>query len=157
MEIPLFYKRHFLVIELFLAVFATFIIFIIFSRVFTEDQIHCLILIADKQIYSIIALGAITLLGFIITGVSILITFTETEKLKLLKGSKQYKTLFDIYFSTIKFLAITTILSVMGILIQDPTKSKILFYLILLGVLISAIRIWRCVWVLEQIIGIVHE
>src|SRR5947209_6697978 len=55
-----------------------------------------------------------TLLGFVITGVSVILALAESEKLKLLKRTSHYRTLFDVYISTARLLAIGTIISFLG-------------------------------------------
>jgi uncharacterized membrane protein len=157
MDLPDCYKKHFLLIEAIIPVVILIGLFILFSRYLTQDQVNTLLSNTEEKIYPVISIGAITLLGFIITGVSILITFTETPSLKPLKTSKQYSTLFKIYFSAIKHLAILTFLSGIGMLITQSLISQIIFYLVILFVLISTFRIWRCLWVLEQFIEITQS
>ena len=157
MELPNFYKKHFLLIEALVPLIITIIVYLIFSHYLTQDQIDILLSNVEEKTYPIISIGAITLLGFIITGISIMITFMETPSLKPLKTSKQYSSLFKIYFSAIKHLAILTFVSGIGILINQNLISQIFFYLAILFVLTSTLRIWRCLWVLEQFIEIIQS
>ena len=157
MELPDFYKKNFLLIEALIPLVITVVLYLIFSHYLTSEQIDTLLSNIQVKTYPIISVGAITLLGFIITGISILITFTESPALKPLKTSKQYSTLFKIYFSAIKNLAILTFLSLIGMLVDQNLISQIIFYLVILFVFISTLRIWRCLWVLEQFIEIVQS
>lgn len=148
------YQRHFLFYELLLSVIVIIITYFVIQHYYAIEQQIELINTFKEKIYPLIATATVTLLGFIITGVSILISFLELDKLKLLKESKHCSTLFQIYFSAIKYLAATTFLVILGIMLT--TFSTILFYLTLWGAVISILRIWRCVWVLEQLISIIN-
>lgn len=156
MELPEFYKNNFLLIEAVLPIFAVLVLYCIFTSYLDQTTLNNLILNTKDKMYPQILVGAITMLGFIITGVSILISFTETPRLKLLKESKQYTTLFAIYFSTIKFLAVLAFITGIAMLISQIQVTILLFYFIILLVIIATMRIWRCIWVLEQFIEILQ-
>ncbi len=150
------YKRHFLFADLVVSVLISLIFIFSINFTWSSETIAAWISANKKEIYSLIATIGGTLLGFVITGVSIIIAFSESEKLRLLKQSKQYKTIYDVYFSTIRFLAITTVVPIIGIIINDGEAVLILYFLIW-SVLISSFRIWRCIWVLESIVEILHK
>ena len=156
MELPKFYKENFLCVETLIGVLLTVALYLIFSTYLTSDQFASLLMNVQSKVYPVTSIGAITLLGFIITGISILITFTEIPSLKPLKTSRQYPTLFKIYFSAIKHLGILAFLSILGILLDQKAIALFIFYLVILFILTSTLRIWRCLWVLEQFIQIVQ-
>lgn len=148
------YKRHFLFADLiFSIVISILIIYFINSR-WSYDVINIWIFTNKGDLYPLLATIGGTLLGFVITGVSIIIAFSESEKLRLLKHSNQYQTIFDIYFSTIKYLAITTGVTIFGLITSDKW-AVIILYLIIWSTTISLFRIWKCVWVLESIVEII--
>jgi hypothetical protein len=123
------YKNHFLTAE-FLISIGIALIWIFYIRfTWSHDEILSWISSNKKDIYSLVASIGATLLGFVITGVSIIIAFSESEKLKLLKKSTQFKTLYDIYFNTIGYLAITTVIPIIG-LILNYGAEYILYFLI---------------------------
>lgn len=144
------YNRHFLDAELLLS--GVICLFLIYSmnRTWSSLTIREWISANKREIYPLVATIAGTLLGFVITGVSIIIAFSGSEKLALLRKSPHFKTMFTIYFSTMKLLAITTIIAVSGIVVDDKWAIRI-FYLMLWSVIISSFGIWRCFWVLENI------
>lgn len=152
-DLRLQYKRHFLEFELVGSIVLTLIIFGYFS--WNNTDVSALITISKDKLYPIITASAITLLGFIITGVSVLVTFTESKNLQIFKKSNQYKTPFTVYFSTIKYLTIVTILSIIGIL--SETYKEIIFFLLIWSVAISSLRLYRCVWIIERFIDISKE
>jgi len=98
------YNRNFLIAEFLLSIVIALFGILLITSVLTSETILNWISLNKKDIYPLIATIAGTLLGFIITGVSIIFAFSESEKLRLLKKSKQYTTIYEIYFSTIKFL-----------------------------------------------------
>ena len=150
------YKRHFLLAELIISIIFTIGIMVLVHFLWSHELLKSWIITNRNTIYPLIATIGGTLLGFVITGVSIILAFSESEKLRLLKRSKQYKTIFTIYFSTIKYLAITTIIAIIGLVVNDDF-SVVIFYLLLWSVTISALRIWRCLWVLQSIVEIIHN
>ena len=148
------YNRHFLDAELLLSgVICLFFIYLI-NRTWSSETIRGWIFANKREIYPLVATIAGTLLGFVITGVSIIIAFSGSEKLGLLRKSAHYMTVFTIYFSTMKFLALTTIVAVSGIVVDDKWAIRI-FYLLLWSVIVSSFRIWRCLWILENIAKII--
>ncbi len=150
------YKRHFLLAELLLSLILSVLVLIIIQWFWSPDSLERWISSNKKEIYPLIATIGGTLLGFVITGVSIILAFSESEKLRLLKQSKQYTKIFAIYFSTIKYLAITTVVAIIGIVINN-NLAILIFYLLLWSIVISSLRIWRCIWVLESIVEIIQK
>jgi len=91
------YNRNFLVLEFFISVLLT-IGFVIWAEVFggfvvVDNWIFGM----RKELYSTIASISGALLGFIITAVSIVIVFVQSEKLELLRKSKDYPTLYRVF------------------------------------------------------------
>jgi len=150
------YNKYFLQIELVMSIVLTIIIIYIFDCIRSPDTIINWLGQNKNEIYSLFATINGTLLGFIFTGMSIILVFTESDKLRLMKRSKHYKTIFIIYFSTIKYLGIATIIPILGIIFNNDYNIY-LFYLIIWSIIISVLRIWRCMWVLESLIVISHN
>lgn len=148
------YHKYFLEIEFLMSGVICLLLILLMNYIWSSQIISRWIFLNKGEIYPLVATIAGTLLGFVITGVSILIAFSEFEKLKLLKQTPHYKTIFTIYFSTMKFLATTTIVAVSGIVIDDQWAIPI-FYLLLWSIIISSLRIYRCFWILENIAEII--
>jgi len=148
------YDNNFLVIEFYLSViiWIIVIVFLIFISPLNWDENFINFLI--NPVFPIIATISVTLLGFIITGVSILITFPNSDNIQLLKKSKSYGTLFDIFISTMKVLALTAILALIGIFSRNIIL-QIIFFLLILGIFISVLRTYRCLWALENMIDVI--
>lgn len=108
-----------------------------------------------SAVYTAIAsiLGA--LLGFVITAISIVLAFSAMERLELLRQSPHYKTLWAVFTQTTWLLAGATALALVALVLdRDAAPCRPALYFCLGATLISAIRIARCVWVLEQLVAI---
>jgi hypothetical protein len=149
------YKRHFLEAELLISVAVALIIIFYTRSIWSNSDTTSWISANKKEIYPLIASIGGTLLGFVITGVSIIIAFSESEKLRLLKESTQYKTIYDIYFSTIRYLAIATVTPIIGMIVNNG--AIYILYFLIWSIIISSLRIWRCIWVLENIVEIIQK
>lgn len=148
------YKRRFLKFDLAISIVMSIIIIILYIKIVTIEALADWISINKANIYGLIATIGGTLLGFVITGASIIVAFSESEKLELLKKSKQYNTIFEIYFSTIRYLAIATIIAILGIIINS--YSAIILYVLTWAIIISVMRLYRCLWILEKIVKIIQ-
>lgn len=146
------YKKHFLLAELLISILIILLIAFIIQNIWDIENIESWITTNCKSFYPLVATISGTLFGFVITSVSILFVFPDTPSLKRLKQSKSYKDVFIVYLSTIKYLGITLIISVIGLLCTE--YILILFYLLLWSIIISTLRIWRCLWILKNLIDI---
>jgi len=153
-RLRLAYKRHFLEAELILSVILTAVIMAFILLKWGPEELSTWISQREASLYPLAAMIGTTLLGFVITGVSIILAFSESPNLSLLKRSKQHWMLFHVYFDAIKYLAIMTILSIVGIVVNDHMVYPI-FALWLWSAIVSALRVWRCVWVLKNLVEIV--
>lgn len=149
-------RKNFLFVELLLSLLITLILVLV-SLVFgSKEDVLEWVLLKRSDFYPTIATIAGTLFGFVITGVSVILAFSnsKSKRIKMLKKSKHYETIFDIYFSTIRYLAFTTVIAIIGIMVIRSWVVLISFFLLIWGVIISSFRLWRCLWVLEKIIKI---
>ncbi len=150
------YKRHFLLAELIISIFIILATVYVTGCLCPQRSLENWITSNRSTIYPLVATISGTLLGFVITGVSIILAFSESDKLRLLKRSKQYRTIFTIYFSAIKYLALATVVAIVGLAVNDNLVT-LMFYLLLWSILISALRIWRCLWILWNIVEIIYK
>lgn len=149
-----YYQQNFLTCELVISLFVSLLAIYTIQSHWSQTDASNWITSNKSQLYSLLANVSGTLLGFIITGISIILAFAESQKLKLLRESTQYKTIFMVYFSAIKYLALTTIMTILGLVIDNSTVEIYLLYLIIWLVVISSLRIWRCLWILKEIVKI---
>ncbi|MFA5861779.1 MAG: hypothetical protein WDA16_08795 [Candidatus Thermoplasmatota archaeon] len=108
-------------------------------------------------VYGAVASIAGSLLGFVITSISIVIGFSQSDRLAVVRESSHYPTLWRILTSTTTILAASTLLALSALVVdRDPGGTfKILTYVLLAALVVAALRIWRTIWVLKSIIGVV--
>lgn len=148
-----FFEKHFLLSDTILVAAVFYLCFGIFKKT-KVVFIDLLIFNNADSLFPIFLNSCITLLGFLITGVSITMIFLKDEKLKRLEEYGHFQSIINIYISSIRVCAILTILSVCGLLTDANlyvTHITSLFLFILLA------RIARCVWIIEQITKIIYK
>jgi hypothetical protein len=96
-----------------------------------------------------------SLLGFAITAASIVLGFSSSPRLRLIRDSAHYPTLWKVFSGTIKVLGIGTIASLVGLILdRDSAPVVWVTYLVVFVFLLVCLRIARTIWVLEKIIGL---
>jgi hypothetical protein len=152
----MWWDRHFMLLELGLSFIPSlFVLFALYLVPSSTDAINEWYISSGRDFINSLPAISATMLGFIITGVSIIVAFfTGTnERLEALKGNPQYGQLFNIYFSTIKYLGLATVIFIMALFI--PSAWAALFTVVVLwAVSISIVRIGRCIWVLRKLVNI---
>jgi uncharacterized membrane protein len=106
-------------------------------------------------VYGAIATIAGSLLGFVITSVSILLGYVNTH-LGPLRNTAHYPTLWNTYKSGIKMLALTTLMAIVALIWdRDKSPQRFVMYGVLVASILSLLRLVRCIWILEQVIAVV--
>jgi len=94
---------------------------------------------------------SVTLLGFLITSLVILLTFPENHKIKFIKRHPTYPKIYHYFLFTITlFLALAVTSFVAPIL-------SILFPLVTLLLVWSMISLVRCIWILKRMIDLYFQ
>lgn len=149
------YRTHFLGIEFFFSIIIISIITFIFYHYIGFEIFQSTLTDIRVVLYGTLVALAGALLGFVITGLSVLLTAGTTPQIEKLKQSKHYKSIFTIFFSTSKYLGILFIASLLSLVFDKDSTPVIVLPLITLWALIIVIfRILRCLWVLEKIVGL---
>ncbi|RJS49675.1 MAG: hypothetical protein CIT03_02485 [Methanobacterium sp.] len=148
-KIVAFYWNHLKLSNVILSFFIVFIIKFVLETYYSPGDLNTLISANKDNIYLIVATISGTLLGFIITSISVIAAFFDSKKLELIREYGMVNDLFNIFFSTIKFLAITTLIAILGII---SNWTILIFYLIIFNVIVSSFLIACCIWALETII-----
>jgi hypothetical protein len=146
------YKKYFLVIDFIFCLLITFSL-IVWSKYFNGFFVISNLLENNRaNIYGTLATIFGTLLGFVITGLSIVVGYSTDQKLKLIRDSASYKQLWNTFLSTIKILAISTIMCIVALVWDnDQTPNEYILYIMFFFTLLSALRMWKIVWVLEEL------
>lgn len=148
-----FYRKHFLGCELVLSIVLVlagmYVIFNFIGISFIENGLDGI----RTNLYGTLASIAGAFLGFVITGLSVLLMSNSTKNIEKLKRSRHYKTIFYIFFSASKYLGVLLLVSLISLIFdKDSNPSILLFFISVWALLIVAIRILRCIWVLEKMV-----
>lgn len=151
-----FWERHFLRLELVVAVviaggFATW------GHLCNGFEVAYTILGESKsQVYGVIATTAGSLLGFVVVAVSIVAGYSSTARMRVVRESEHYSTLWDVFMSAIKALGLATASGFVGLVLDQSGRSAPwILILTVFAVSFAVLRIWRSVWVLERVIHVV--
>ena len=97
-----------------------------------------------------------SLLGFAITAVSIMVAFSTNDRLTVVRESKHYAVLWEVFTATIRTLGFATVVALFGLVLdRDNHPMNAMLYLTVFASVLAALRLARCVWVLENVITLV--
>ena len=87
---------------------------------------------------------------------SIIIGYSANEKLEFLRKTKHYDTLWEVLLKTIKALSVATGAMIVGLVLgRDSSPNNLIFCVCAFTILLSMLWLWRCIWVLENVIHII--
>ena len=139
-----FWKRNFLPIEWWLAVCVTcgFAIWIfLFQGV---QELNPILASNRATLYGTLASISGSLLGFVLTASSIVLSLSNSPNLAVLRRSKHYPTLWRIFNATIKALALSTFITLLCLLF-DRDNSPITWLMVpaTFAIILSCFRLVR--------------
>ncbi len=146
------WAAHFLGIEFALAVTATVLFGVWLDEFGGYGAIAPYLDTRRGAIYGTVAsiLGA--LLGFAITGQSILMMAAPSDRLAIVRESTQDKTLWRVFTAAIRALALATLTALIALVVDRDTASAPLALVAAFGTtLLATLRLIRLIWVLEQV------
>jgi hypothetical protein len=150
-----YYRKHFLGCELFISfVFLGIVMFISYFWLDNNYIVNNLNGIRDT-FYGATASITGALLGFVITGLSVLLTMNTNNAIEHLKKSRHFPLIFKIFLSTSKYLALSLFVSLLSLLFdKDTSPVPLMTFITLWSIIIVVFRLTRCFWVLEKIINL---
>jgi hypothetical protein len=119
------YEAHFLGYDLVFALVFSAIVVIAVELVWGRTQVIQSLNGTRQGIYGALASIAGSLLGFSITTVSIVMGFIQVPQLQMLRESRHHQTLYAVFFSTIKYLALAVALPLLALLIDRDNAPLI--------------------------------
>jgi hypothetical protein len=126
-----------------------------------ERHVNKLLAMNRAAVYGVLTTLWGALLGFVITAVSIVLAFSQEARLRLVRESDHYETLWRVFMSTIRILGLATLAALGALLFdRDPPGGSphiYLFYSIVLFSTLAIFRIARSVWVLGKVIEVVSR
>ena len=151
-----FYKRNFLAIDEIIVIILV-IVFTVWVFCFGGETIVVGLLNCNRaNLYRTAAPIFASLLGFSITATSIILGFSSSSRLAVLRNSRHYSTLWKIFKSTIWSLAVVTVCALVC-LVWDRDDTPLLYLTIIFIYLVLRVlfRMGRVLWVLEKIIELI--
>ena len=151
-----FWRRHFLFVEGVIGTLPCIVLITWFLVLDGTSYTNDLLGGNRANIYRTTAAIAGTLLGFSMAGVAMVLNFVPSKRLTILQNSPHYPDLWKTFFQAAKFLGLLTITALVCLVFDkdtDPCAWFIVPFCLFLS--LSALRVLRVVWILEQIIGLV--
>jgi hypothetical protein len=147
------YEAHFLGYDLVLALAFSGLVIIAIEQLWGRSQVIQTLDGTRQGIYGALASIAGSLLGFSITTVSIVMVFIQAPQLQILRESRHHQTLYDVFFSTIKYLALAVALPILALLLDRDRAPFIgACYAVLAITTVATMRLYRSMWALEKVI-----
>ena len=156
MNLRRWWEAHFFILEFVLAVVIG-LGFVVWSEAFDKRQFLFMLTLDNREsIYGTLASLFGSMLGFSITAVSIVLGYVANDKMAIVRKSKKYNELWEVFKSAIRILGASTIMALFGLFFdKSGTTNLLIFYVNIVFSVLSLFRVARCVWVLENIIAIV--
>jgi hypothetical protein len=152
------YRKHFLITELAIAsgVLAAFVVWVqCFEGVKVVEDV-----LGDRReaIYGTAASIAASLLGFVLATTAIVIGYSQNERMKLVRSSEHYPTLWKILVASIRALSAATVASGAALVLdrRDAPMRALVFLVVGTGIL-AILRVARCIWILEKVISVISR
>ncbi len=149
-------KKHFLGMEAGAVVLFTLLLVAWFCFHEGESHVNALMQGNRANIYGTMATIAGSLLGFSVTTTSIMLGFSSSARLSVVRNSKHYPVLWKTCFQTIRYLGYLTVIALLC-LIGDRDSAPVSWLVLpfFMSVGLSVVRLARMVWILERVIEII--
>jgi len=154
--LPSWWRRHFLWAELCLALIVTLAFFLWCDHF--GGWIPVIDVLKDNRsaIYQTATSIFGSLLGFVIAALSLLISLSGSPSLKLVQESSHYPTLWKTFATANRALSLATVASFLALIFdRDSSPSRLIFFAVFYSAMLAALRMARCVWILEQVVRVV--
>lgn len=116
------------------------------------------VLLGDTRgmLYGSLAAIFASLFGFVIAATSIILGLSNSPRLAVVRESDSYGDLWKLLFSAIRWTGVAALVA-LGALILDTQDSPTFWvaHAALVVTAMAVVRLWRCVWVLEETIKLV--
>jgi hypothetical protein len=105
--------------------------------------------------------GALTslfgaLLGFTIAAMAIVLGYASDNRLRLVRESRHYPTLWRVFIAATRALALATSTALLGLVLdRDRAPRPLILDLVVGATTLAVLRLARCLWVFERIIGLI--
>jgi hypothetical protein len=129
---------------------------LIWARAYNgEAQMYRLLNGNRTAVYAAVGRLFGTLFGFALPAISIALTNSQSEKLALLRKSKQWATLWRVFIGALRVFALVALLALGGIIFdRDDQPHPSFTYVIAFFVLLGLMRLYRILWAFERLIAV---
>lgn len=144
------YEAHFLCCDLIVSVILAVVLAYLYESFRAEGFLEA---VASPELYGTIATIAGTLLGFVVTGLAVILSVGDSPALRVLRRSKRYPEVYSVFFGAGCCFAILMLLALTGMVLErsGPVAGWIP-YMVTWGVLLCLFRLGRCFWVLHWVV-----
>jgi hypothetical protein len=107
--------------------------------------------------------GALTslfgaLLGFTIAAMAIVLGYASDNRLRIVRESRHYPTLWRVFIAATRALALATGAALLGLVLdRDRAPRALILDLVVGATMLAVLRLARCLWVFERIIGLITK
>ncbi len=116
-------------------------------------HINALLQGSRVHIYRTVATIAASLLGFSIAAISFALHSTSSPRFVLIRKNRQFPLLWKTFFQAIHYMGMLVLIALACILWdQDSAPNRWFLILFVLFTALLIVRLWRVIWILEQII-----
>lgn len=153
-----FYRRNFLNVELVFAVIGV-AAFVIWAELF-HGAPTLKELLNDRRdvLYGTAASIGASLLGFVLATTAIVIGYSQSARMRLVRTSPHYPTLWRIFVAAIRALSGLTVIAVAALILDRNDSPANLMVFLLAGIaILAALRLARCIWILEKVISVISR
>ena len=160
---PKLWRRHFLVFEGAIALVLGVLDVIYGYHYGGNHVINGLLSGSREAFYSALASIFASLFGFVIAATSIILGVSGSAHLAVVRESDGYRDLWKTLFSAIRWLGVATLTALCALVLDQDSAPTfwiahavlILSTLVVLLSTLVVLRLWRCVWILQETIKLV--
>lgn len=153
---PKFWRKNFLFFEGVLALGIGSLGVIYGYRYGGNHVIDCLLGDSRETLYNALASIFASLFGFVIAATSIILGVSGNARLAVVRESGSYTDLWKTLFSAIRWLGFATLAALCALVLDRNTDPTFwIAHAVLFLTTIVILRLWRCVWILQETIKLV--
>jgi hypothetical protein len=159
--LPRWWRAHFLPVEFWLSALLTIAaawwLSVWNKNSFLDGQLFGV----RSGLYAVLATVWGALLGFVIATITILLGFSESPRMKIVRESDHYQDLWNTFKSATWVLGFATVASIGGLLGDKDSPgghpNHFISYVVLFATTLASLRLARCIWILHRVVGIVTK
>jgi hypothetical protein len=154
--LPPWWRKHFLAAEFGVAIAVTGGIAIWVYKLGGSSDVTKLLDQNRATVYGALASIFGSLLGFVITTLSIIVVLASMERLVIVRESAHYRTLYRTFIAGIRAIGLATIVALVALVgDRDTAPVRSLFIAMVFAATLAVLRLARAIWILEKVIGLI--